>query len=201
MTEFINEDIRYNKNKINKVQKQKSPSPKLKSYNKLAKTESDKRSICSYIYSETKKRCKNHLGLYPEFCSIHTMLIYNLHIRKSNIPNANLGLFSGPYPFKKGTIIGKYNTETNSFKFSTFSNRCEKDDKCYEYVFCDKKSETCWDTKDIRSSIMRFINDSHGTIFKNNCYFQKKGTDILIIASKSIKPFQELYIHYGSNYW
>jgi hypothetical protein len=201
MKEFINRDIRYDKNKISSVQKQKSPSPKLKNYVKKARTESDKYSRCSYRYGETKKRCKNYLGLYPQFCYVHTMLIHNLQIRKSNIPNAKMGLFVGPYPFQKGTIIGKYNTKNNSLKLSTFRSRCSEDSNCHEYVFCDTQSQTCWDTKDIRSSIMRFINDSYGSNFKNNCHFKKRGDDILVIASENINPFQELFINYGKNYW
>lgn len=201
MKEFVNNDERYNKRKITTTKKYKSPSPKLNNYEKIAKTESDRNSKCTYVSSDTKKRCKNFLGLYPEFCFRHTMLIYNLLIRKSNIPMAKMGLFSGPYTFKKGTIIGKYNTDTNSLKLSTFASRCEKDIKCHEYVFCDDRSSTCWDAKDIRSSILRFINDSHGSAFKNNCYFKKIRSDVMVIASRDIDPFSELYINYGDNYW
>ena len=201
MKEFINPNPKYDKNKIKRVEKYKSPSPRYTNYNSVVKTESDNRSRCTYIHSDTNRRCKNFLGLYPQFCSIHTLLIHNLHIGDSKIPGASMGLFTGPYPFKKGTIIGKYNTNNNSLTLSTFASRCETDRDCHTYVFCDDKSQTCWDSKDIRSSILRFINDNRGSSFNDNCYFQKKRGDVLVIASKTIKPYSELYVQYGDNYW
>jgi hypothetical protein len=81
--------------------------------------------------------------------------------------------------------------------------RC-KDDNCWSYIFCDEgqSSKTkCWDGLDIRSTIIRNINDAHNSKFKNNAYFDIKKGKVYAIASRTIKPHREIFIDYGENYW
>lgn len=180
-----------------------TPSPKKKNYTKLAKTKPDNKSRCTYIHPDTGKRCKHLLGMYPEYCELHTMLINNVYIGKSNIEGAGNGLFAGPYGFKKGDIIGKYSYPWNEVKLKKLYDRCN-DDKCWSYVFCDRgnSDETqCWDGVDIRSTLMRNINDAHGSKFHNNSYFDIIKNQVYVIASRNIKPHKELFVSYGKKYW
>lgn len=181
----------------------KSPSPKRHDYAKRAQRTADSKSRCTYIHPETGKRCKNQLGLYPEYCELHTMLVHNVFIAPSQIPNAGNGLYAGPYGFKKGDIIGEYSFKWNEASLGTISKRC-KDDNCWSYVFCDEGDEDdtrCWDGVDIRSTLMRNINDAHGSKFKNNAYFDVIKDHVYVIASKNIKPFFECLVSYGKEYW
>jgi uncharacterized protein YifE (UPF0438 family) len=184
----------------------KSPSPKRNDYPKKAKTKSDTTSRCTYIHPETQKRCKNKLGIYPEFCHLHTLAIHNLYIAPSQIPNAGNGLFAGPYGFKKGDIIGRYNESWNEVSLGQLEKRC-KDDHCWSYVFCDDdnqkdyKKTKCWDGLDIRSTLMRNINDAHGSNFKNNSVFDVIKGNVYVIATRNIKPKTEIFVNYGKSYW
>lgn len=202
---FKNPDTNFIEGNFKKI-KVKSPSPKRKDYQKMAKTKHDNHSKCSYIHPSTGSRCKIKLGLYPQYCQLHTMLIENLYIAKSNIENAGNGLFVGPYGFKKDDIIGKYSYPWNKVNLSTLENRC-KDDQCWSYVFCNdrnnkhNKHTQCWDGLDIRSTIIRNINDAHNSKFRNNSYFEIKNDEVYAIASRNIKPFSEIFIAYGSKYW
>jgi len=198
---------KYQHGKFKQTKHPKSPSPKRKDYESRSLTKSDHISRCTYIHSETKKRCKNKLGLYPEFCHLHTLTIHNLYIHPSQITNAGNGLYAGPYGFKKGDIIGKYNEKWNQVTLGRLEKRCEKDENCWSYVFCDDdnkknyKKTKCWDGLDIRSTLMRNINDAHGSEFKNNAVFDVIRGNVYVIATKNIKPKNEIFVNYGKSYW
>jgi hypothetical protein len=180
--------------------------------------------ICDYIHPLTNTRCKKYLGKYPRFCSIHTSLIDNVFISKSNIKNAGNGLFAGKYGFKKNDVIGVYSNEHNKLLYSDVQNNCNKikDDSCWEYTLCDIKKNKyndntiCWDGIKPRSTIHRYINDAFNTKYKNNSFFIIKKKRIYtdktkkefkmtpvayIIASKKIDPYEEILVSYGKNYW
>lgn len=184
--------------------RQKSPSPKRHDYQKRAQTKANKKTRCGYIHPDTNVRCKLKLDLYPQYCHLHTMLIDNVYIAKSNIVNAGNGLFAGPYGFKRGDIIGKYSYPWNKVSLKTLNTRCKTED-CWNYVFCESAKEDpkvqCWDGLDIRSTIIRNINDAHNSKFKNNSYFEIIGNEVYAKASRTIKPFSEIFISYGSSYW
>jgi hypothetical protein len=206
---FKNPDKYFVENNFNKTNRPTSPSPKRKTYYKNSLKKADKHSKCTYKHPDTGKRCINLLGLYPEYCELHTMLINNIYISKSNIEEAGNGLYTGQYGFKKGDIIGQYNYKWNSVKLDTIIKRCEnKDTKCWKYVFCDdsknnigKDKIPCWDALDIRSTLMRNINDAYKSKFRNNCYFDVINGNVYIIASRNIKPHKELFVSYGKKYW
>lgn len=196
---FKNPDPKFTRENFKSV-KHKSPSPKRKNYEKRAKIKIDKTSKCGYINPDTNIRCKLKLNLYPEYCHLHTMLIDNVYIAKSNIRNGGNGLFVGPYGFKKGDIIGKYSYPYNEVSLETLERRCKKL-KCWDYIFCDLDKNKCWDGLDLRSTIIRNINDAHNSKFRNNSYFEIRGNEVYARASRNIKPFNEIFISYGSKYW
>lgn len=188
-----------------------SPSPKLKNYEKTALTKSDHHTICTYIHPDTKKRCGIKLGIYPRYCHIHSLLIENLGISKSKIPNAGNGLFVGAFPFNKGDIIGEYSRPWTRVSEKAIYSRNGKykngEDKPVNtsYIFCDDHERYCWDSLDARSTIMRNANDAHNSQFKNNAYFtiikDKKGEEhVYMVAAKKISAYKEIYCDYGDSY-
>ena len=200
MKEFKNTENRF----VNfDTKKTKSPiKPMNKNYFKNAKTKDDKKTTCSYIDPNTHKYCKNLIGIYPTYCELHTIMIQNLIIYKSRIPNAGNGLYVGPYGFKKGDIIGKYSSKYNEFPYDKIEKRCGTNKQCIEYTLCDDISNKCWDGFDLNAGIIcRYINDPHNSNFKSNCYFYIYKNEAYIIASRNIKPHKELYISYGIDYW
>jgi uncharacterized protein YifE (UPF0438 family) len=206
LTNFTNPSENFKDGSFETAPRPKSPSPKTKDYRRRSKKKADKQSKCTYIHPDTGKRCKNLLDLYTQFCELHTMMINNVYISKSQIPNAGNGLYAGPYGFKKGDVIGKYSQPWNDVTLGTLNKRC-KNDNCWNYVFCDEDDPKnvdktkCWDGYDIRSTLMRNINDAHKSNFKNNCYFDVIKGEVYIIASKKIKPHKELFVSYGPNYF
>lgn len=180
-------------------------SPRKKDFREKAKIKEDS-TKCKYINKYTKQKCHNNIGIYPEYCKMHTLIINNVYIDKSNISVAGNGLYAGPYGFKKGEVIGIYSNPQSEVSLGELLNRCNDIEKnnCWEYVFCKdghRKNTKCWDNLDIRSSLMRNINDAHNTNFKNNSYFQVKNNKIYIISSRNIKAKEEIFISYGKDYW
>lgn len=203
---FRNPDPNYQSNHFLSTSRPKSPSPKRKNYSSKAVTSDDGVSRCTFIHPRTLKRCRNKLGLYPQFCALHTMMIDNIYVAPSQIPNAGNGLYAGPYGFKKGDIIGKYSFSHNEVPIQNLEKRCDNDSSghCWSYVFCDaeKKGKTkCWDGLDIRSTWLRFANDAHKSTFHNNAYFDVVKGQVYAIASRNIKPKSEILVSYGPDYW
>lgn len=201
--EYKSKDANYVQGNFKTTRRPKSPSPKRADYRKVAVKKDDHTSRCTYIHPNSGRRCTNLLGLYPEFCKLHTMMVYNLYIDKSNIEAAGNGLFTGPYGFKKGDVIGKYNKPWNSVSMGRIEKRC-KGDNCYSYVFCEDGQDSktkCWDGLDIRSTLMRNINDAHGSKHRNNAFFDVVKGDVLVIASRDIKGYKEIFVTYGKDYW
>lgn len=183
----------------------KIPSPRDKNYYDNVLTQNND-SICLY------KNCNLKLHLYPRYCFIHTLNKNNLYIATSTISGVGMGLFAGPKGFKKGDVIGKY-SNNNCITYGELiqNTRNYNEQELYErtkYILCDlpkknqKQSDVlCWDGLDIRSTILRFINDSYNTNYNNNTHFIIKNNQAYVIASDDIKPFHELFISYGSKYW
>lgn len=189
-----------------------SPSPKRSDYEKIAQTKPSNER-CIYIDPETNKRCKLTIGIYPKYCHIHTTVIENLYVAPSAIPNGGNGLFAGPLGFKKHDIIGEYSQPWMEVKSGRLDKRNKGKDVNYSYVFCDEqkkgqkeKDVQCWDGLDKNSTIVRNANDAHGSKYKNNAYFDtRKGKDgkthVYMIASKNIKPLNEILCEYGEFYF
>jgi hypothetical protein len=200
---FKNPDKNYIEGNFKSSKHPRSPSPKRMDYEKKSRTKPDNHTRCTFIHPSTGKRCKNLLGSYPRFCELHTLLVHNVFIGKSQIQAAGNGLYAGPFGFKKGQVIGKYSMSWNKVPLGTLKKRCTTD-HCWSYTFCDdgdKNNTPCWDGLDIRSTLMRNINDAHGSKFKNNCYFDVIKNQVYVIASKDIKPHRELFVSYGKHYW
>lgn len=200
---FTSPDKNYIEKNFTTTARPKSVSPKHHNYEKLAVKKEQPKARCTYIHPETAKRCKNELGLYPQFCEYHTVMVHNVFIGRSKIKHAGNGLFAGPYGFKKGYIIGKYSYPWNKVSLGEIAKRCNNG-KCWSYVFCDEGTDDktkCWDGLDIRSTLMRNINDARGSGYKNNAYFDVIKGEVYVIASKNIQPAKEIYVNYGSSYW
>jgi hypothetical protein len=156
--------------------------------------------------------CYNDKGIYPTYCFIHTLQYNNVFISPSNIKNAGYGLFAGPKGFKKNDIIGEYSTTQNKTTQGEILKNCNNTynntyiDSCWKYTLCKsnilKDDIVCWnDTDDINSTYVRYINDAYNTKFKNNSEFNIKNDNAYVIASTDIKPYQEIFVSYGSSYW
>lgn len=205
--QFKSPDKRYQRGHFQTAARPRSPSPKRKDYAKVAVVKPDGVSRCAYIHPDTNRRCRMKLGMYPEFCYIHTMLIHNLYISRSSIPNSGNGLYAGPVGFKRGDIIGEYSTPFNAATQGQIEKRCGDTD-CWSYVFCDdpkrgqaEEDAQCWDGLDARSTLIRNINDARGSGRRNNAYFDVIRGRVFAIASRNIRPNTEIFINYGSHYW
>ena len=205
---------------FNKAERVISPPPKMHDFEKIAIISPNeiqqKTFICTYIDPKTNTRCPRSLGIYPEFCEKHTKLIQNVYVKTSSVPNSGKGLFAGKYGFKINDIIGEYSLPFIKISFGDVEHRSINPNTSYLYCENPKRGQDdatmeCWDALDYRSSVMRYANDAHGSKYRNNAEFDmfkrkrdktgKAEVRIFLVATRNIKPFHEIFLSYGGNYF
>lgn len=148
---------------------------------------------CIYINRNNKRCEKSEAVRGCWYCNSHLNKLVNLRLKKSAIKEAGTGLFAGSDGFKKNTIIGEYSRY--DIKKDEKKVNCHTH-KCSEYLYCDDK--ICWDAKSTPSVIVRYANDARDK--RNNAYFENFGGRAFMMASKKIKPGEEIFCDYGDSY-
>ena len=115
-------------------------------------------------------------------------------INTSQIPNAGKGLFA-LVEFKRGDIVCEYEGEIVTWA------ECEKRSQEGHEGYADAYF-TPW-------AFGRYANDARGVGrvegLKNNAQYEIKRRDgvqkVFIVATRTIQPGQEVFVHYGDDYW
>jgi len=177
----------------------------------------DKCSTCIQCHAaiSSGKRCKRTTCLDSEYCAVHLKKSFHVVISKSRIPNAGMGLFcwtskniahqerkKGATPiFKEGAFIVNYG-----------GHRLRRSmlNKLYDYkigkVVVEPTAPYAIKTPDeniVIDTICKrqagaFANDSKGTGYDSNAKIQDDGK---LYATKNIYKGDEIYVHYGDDYW
>jgi uncharacterized protein len=125
----------------------------------------------------------------------------SLEIKKSRIPGAGKGLFAKA-DFKRGERVIEYTGEIITWKECQKRNEALDGVGLYYFYVSDKK---CIDAQNVPESLARYANDAAGFVrlpgFRNNARFEVIRSKPYIIASRNIKPGDEIYVSYGKEYW
>jgi len=125
----------------------------------------------------------------------------DLEIKKSGIANAGKGLFAKAV-FKRGDRIIEYTGE--EITWAECKKRNEKLDGIGAYYFYIS-ARKCVDAQNRLDSLARYANDASGLIrilgIRNNSRFEVIKGKPYIIASRTIKPGDEVFVGYGKEYW
>jgi uncharacterized protein len=124
-------------------------------------------------------------------------------IKTSQLPNAGKGLFA-LVEFKRGDIVCEYEGEIVTWA------ECERRSKeGHEgYAFFMTKNR-CVDAYFTPWAFGRYANDARGVGrvegLRNNAQYEIKRRDgvqkVFIVATRTIHPDQEVFVHYGDDYW
>jgi len=72
----------------------------------------------------------------------------------------------------------------------------------YYFYVSDRK---CIDAQHVPESLARYANDAAGFTripgIRNNCRFEVIRSRAYIIASRNLKPGEEIFVAYGKDYW
>ena len=123
----------------------------------------------------------------------------NLQIKKSSIPGSGMGLFTS-IDIKKNTVITEFYGEKISHTIAAARSILNKSNSilCYNKTYCI-------DSTIDKNCLATFMNDANGVIkkteIKNNVYMLVANGRIYVIAKRSIKCGEELFMSYGTNYW
>lgn len=125
----------------------------------------------------------------------------SLEIKKSRIPGAGKGLFATTL-FKRGERVIEYTGEI--ITWAECKKRNETLDGVGAYYFY-VSSRKCVDAQNCLDSMARYANDAAGIAripgIRNNSRFEVIKGKPYIIASRNIKPGDEIFVGYGKEYW
>ena len=125
----------------------------------------------------------------------------SLEVKKSKIPGAGKGLFAKEM-FKRNDKVIEYTGEIITWKECQKRNEALDGVGLYYFYVSDKK---CIDAQNVPESLARYANDAAGFVrlpgFRNNARFEVIKSKPYIIASRNIKPGDEIYVSYGKEYW
>ena len=156
-------------------------------------------------YTKTGHRCQRKCVIGFEYCSTHLESIKKLKIKNSTLPNAGKGLFvsdksKGPNDivFKKNDKIVEYNgkIKTQEQLDEEYGNYTAP------YAMNIRGTENVIDAGDKRG-VGSLIN--HKSRTQSNCKFKDtrqnhRTVGVEIVATKSIRNGQELFVSYGDDY-
>jgi SET domain-containing protein len=125
----------------------------------------------------------------------------SLEIKKSKIPGAGKGLFTNA-PIKRGEKVIEYTGEIITWKECQARNEKMDGFGAYYFYISEKK---CIDAEHILDSLARYANDAAGFIrlpgVRNNCRYEVIRNRVYVIASRNLKPGDEIFVAYGKEYW
>ena len=141
-----------------------------------------------------KGRCKRMTMITHPFCGQHTKEHLGISVRKSNIPQAGLGLFAEK-PFAIDDRIVEYSGE----KLTTgqYDRRYDKDSMGSYGIQLSEKFVI--DAHLTSSGVARYACDFHGSGKKSNAEYVNFGSRIWIVAIKKIKVGDEILTDYGDD--
>jgi SET domain-containing protein len=127
----------------------------------------------------------------------------SVRIKRSQLPKAGKGLFA-KREFKRGDIVCEYEGEI--VPWSECERRSDEGHEGY-VVFITKNR--CVDAFFTPWAPGRFANDARGigrvSGLRNNAHYEiqtRKGEKrVFIVATRTIEPSQEIFVHYGDDYW
>ena len=126
-----------------------------------------------------------------------------VYIKKSQLPKAGKGLFV-EQEYRRGDIICEYEGE-----FVPWSECEKRAQEGHEgYVFFISKNR-CVDAYFTPWAMGRYANDARGigrvSGLTNNAQYEIKRRNgeqrVFIVATRTILPGQEVFVHYGEDYW
>ena len=125
----------------------------------------------------------------------------SLQVKPSTIPDSGKGLFTKT-PIKKGETVVEYTGEIVTWK--TCQKRNEKQEGFGGYYFYISEKR-CIDAQYDLNALARYANDAAGFSripgIRNNCRYEVIKNKAYIVASRNIKPGEEIFVAYGRDYW
>ncbi|HYG17742.1 MAG TPA: SET domain-containing protein-lysine N-methyltransferase [Ohtaekwangia sp.] len=125
------------------------------------------------------------------------LLEKQLYIKKSNLPNAGMGLFTKKF-IPKGTRIVEYKG-----RISTWKDIKDEDGK-NGYIFYVTRNHVI-DALPHKKALARYANDARGLVrikgMTNNCDYITDGKTPYIESKRDIPAGGEILVDYGQDYW
>ena len=171
--------------------------------------------------SRSGSRCRVRTIRRFPYCWIHLRKYYSLAVRPSSIDGFGLGLFYvGKVNKRRGDFVAHYSGPERKTQHD-IDVEYGNDHQVAKYAYCTS-DENCVDSADpSKSDVGRYINSPHGTTKHANVRFSKvyhfanlasrrkelqaarttpTAYGLSIIATRPIRPGDELFIAYGPAY-
>lgn len=147
-------------------------------------------------YTDKGRQCRRTTVVTHPFCWYHTKTELGLEVKRSTIPGAGLGLFA-VREFIAGERVAQYDGERLSSE--EYQQRYEGQPMGTYGIELD--DDVVLDARRTDSGVARYACDYHGSKNGPNAefvvFFEKSGGEVWIVATKRIKPGDEIFVDYG----
>lgn len=141
----------------------------------------------------SKGRCKRHTTITHPYCAQHTRQVFEVEVRKSNIPKAGLGLFA-LRTFRKGERVVEYKGER--LTVNEYDQRYQEEAMGAYGIQLDEHHVL--DARKTTSGLGRYACDFHGSRKLPNVEYLIDDDDrIWLTAVRQINPGDEILADYG----
>lgn len=149
---------------------------------------------CAYVGKNG--RCAINTSITHPLCARHTKSEMGLSVRKSNVPNAGLGLFA-ERTFKKDEQIARYGGEI--LTTAQYDKRYNADAMGAYGVQLDDNRVI--DARKTTAGVARYACDYHGSHKKPNAEYvaDDEAGEVWIVATRAIKKGDEILTDYGDD--
>jgi SET domain-containing protein len=124
-----------------------------------------------------------------------------LKVKKSQIPGAGKGLFT-THAIPKGEVVCEYEGERITWKECLKRNEDQIGKGAYYFYI---NARNCVDAQYTLWAHGRYANDAAGLTrvigLKNNAEYEVRKNVPYIVATRNIKPGEEIFVSYGKDYW
>lgn len=147
---------------------------------------------CAHIGDQG--RCKRMTTSTHPYCGPHTRLHFGVSVRKSSIPKAGMGLYAEK-AFEVDDRIVEYTGE----KLTTDQyERRYKTEQLGSYGLALSEKYVI-DARRTDAGVARYACDYHGSGQKPNAEYVNFGGRVWIVATRRIKPGEEIFTDYGED--
>lgn len=157
---------------------------------------------CTYVNAETHMQCHNRVVIGGKYCWVHSLKFLHLRILPSGIPNGGRGVYAVDTSKDHGDVVIKKDKKICDYNGQIITQQ-ELDHRYTEwnytapYTVQISEHQGLYEDAALLRGIGSVINENKD---RSNCRFGIYRGHAIIVATRNIINYEELFLNYGPAY-